>query len=264
MNNKNNNKNNEEEYDDLSIYENNSPHIIKEDKNVYDEQLDENNNSDKDSDDKNLDFIDKKEDDDKEEILLRNKDYNDKISIDKNVFDLINKSLKNINKESERLNNIIKAITANDKNLFNSEQDNENYQQSQIDEAGKEKKVIEGIFNGQSMIGFDGKQYSMPANYASKSKLVEGDTLKLTINNNGAFIYKQISLVERKRVIGKLQRDKNNNFYVESDGKQWKILTASITFFHGEVGDEIVIIIPKQGESNWATVENIISKQKYD
>ena len=42
-----------------------------------------------------------------------------------------------------------------------------------------EGKIIEGIFDGQIMIGPDGKNYPVPANYASKSKLVEGDIMKL-------------------------------------------------------------------------------------
>ena len=58
-------------------------------------------------------------------------------------------------------------------------------------------KIIEGQFDGQNMIGPDGKVYPVPANYASKSKLVEGDTLKLTIAQDGSFIYKQIGPVER-------------------------------------------------------------------
>ncbi|MFZ1243390.1 MAG: hypothetical protein WAQ22_04605, partial [Candidatus Saccharimonas sp.] len=33
-------------------------------------------------------------------------------------------------------------------------------------------KIIEGVFDGQVMIGPDGKNYPVPANYASKSKLV--------------------------------------------------------------------------------------------
>src|SRR3989338_10359289 len=56
-------------------------------------------------------------------------------------------------------------------------------------------KVIEGVFDGQNMIGPDAKQYPVPANYASKSKLVEGDVLKLTIAEDGSFIYKQIGPV---------------------------------------------------------------------
>ena len=64
-----------------------------------------------------------------------------------------------------------------------------------VSEGGK---VIEGVFDGQNMIGPDKKQYPVPANYASKSKLIEGDVLKLTIAEDGSFIYKQISPLERK------------------------------------------------------------------
>ena len=63
-------------------------------------------------------------------------------------------------------------------------------------------KIIEGVFDGQMMLGPDGKSYPIPANYASKSKLVEGDILKLTIADDGSFIYKQIGPVERRQVIG--------------------------------------------------------------
>ena len=51
-------------------------------------------------------------------------------------------------------------------------------------------KIVEGIFDGQVMVDADGKNYPVPANYASKSKLVEGDKLKLTIADDGGFIYK--------------------------------------------------------------------------
>src|SRR3989338_2876015 len=66
-------------------------------------------------------------------------------------------------------------------------------------EASLNGKVIEGIFNGQEMIGPDGSTYAVPANYASKSKLVEGDALKLTIAANGSLVFKQIGPVTRDR-----------------------------------------------------------------
>ena len=53
-------------------------------------------------------------------------------------------------------------------------------------------KVIEGVFDGQNMVGSDGKMYPVPANYASKSKLVQGDILKLTIADDGAFLYSRV------------------------------------------------------------------------
>lgn len=127
----------------------------------------------------------------------------------------------------------------------------------QID--GDEGLVVEGVFNGQIMIGPDGKQYSVPANYASKSKLVEGDILKLTINFDGSFIFKQISPVERTRLVGHLIKDKSTNeFVVLAGDKIYKVLMASVTYFKGEEGDEVVILVSKDSDSNWAAVENII------
>ena len=111
------------------------------------------------------------------------------------------------------------------------------------------------------MIGPDGKKYQVPPNYASKSKLVEGDILKLTIADNGSFIYKQIGPIDRDRIMGQLTKDvSTGDFRVKTDKKIYKVLTASVTYFKGEDGDEITILIPKNSESNWAAVENIIGK----
>ena len=66
-------------------------------------------------------------------------------------------------------------------------------------------KVIEGVFDGQNMVGSDGKNYPVPANYASKSKLVQGDILKLTIADDGTFLYKQIGPVPRVQKVGALK-----------------------------------------------------------
>lgn len=121
-------------------------------------------------------------------------------------------------------------------------------------------KVIEGVFDGQNMIGPDGKQYPVPANYASKSKLVEGDVLKLTIADDGSFIYKQISPIERKKMLGVLVQDDRGDFRVIADGKTFKVLLASLTYFKAEPGDEVTIIVPQEGDTSWAAVENVIKK----
>lgn len=122
-------------------------------------------------------------------------------------------------------------------------------------------KVVEGVFDGQNMIGPDGKVYSVPANYASKSKLVEGDSLKLTIADDGTFVYKQIGPVERRRVIGLLSRDASTGeFVILLEGRTYKVLRASVTYFKGEEGDDIVVLLPKNAEGTWAAVENIIKK----
>src|ERR1700749_5142973 len=100
-------------------------------------------------------------------------------------------------------------------------------------------KVIEGVFDGQNMIGPDGKQYPVPANYASKSKLVEGDVLKLTIADDGSFIYKQIGPMERRKVLGMLTSDDKGEYRVIAEGKSFRVLLASLTYFKAEPGDEV-------------------------
>jgi len=116
-------------------------------------------------------------------------------------------------------------------------------------------KVIEGVFDGQKMAGPDGKEYPVPANYASKSKLVEGDILKLTITDDGGFVYKQIGPVERKQIIGTLVQH-DGAYYVEVNGKEYRILLASVTYFHIELGDQVTIIIPADNpNATWAAVE---------
>lgn len=123
-----------------------------------------------------------------------------------------------------------------------------------------EGNVIEGTFDGQIMVGIDGKQYPVPANYASKSKLVEGDMLKLTITPDGSFLYKQIGPANRKSVIGIVSQDEKGNYFILSEGKPFKVLLASVTYFKAEPGDEVVIVIPRDIESTWAAIENVLQK----
>lgn len=121
--------------------------------------------------------------------------------------------------------------------------------------------IIEGVFDGQNMVGPDGKLYSVPANYASKSKLVEGDLLKLTISPDGSFIYKQIGPVERDRLVGVLVHDDQADEYrVLVKGKFYRVLLASVTYFKADIGDEVVVLVPKGTASSWAAVENVMKK----
>lgn len=124
----------------------------------------------------------------------------------------------------------------------------------------EEGRVIEGTFDGQIMIGTDGKQYPVPSNYASKSKLVEGDMLKLTITPDGSFIYKQIGPVERKRLIGIVHTDAEGNYFIAAEGKAYKVLLASITYFKVEPGDEVTLVISRDLDSDWASIENVLQK----
>src|ERR1700688_2549697 len=101
-------------------------------------------------------------------------------------------------------------------------------------------KIIEGVFDGQNMVGSDGKTYPVPANYASKSKLVQGDILKLTIAEDGAFLYKQISPIPRKQVVGTLMLE-NGHYFVEVGGRKLRVLLASVTYFKAKPGDQVSV-----------------------
>lgn len=119
-------------------------------------------------------------------------------------------------------------------------------------------KVIEGVFDGQVMIGPDGKSYPVPANYASKSKLVEGDILKLTIADDGGFVYKQIGPIPRRQIIGTLTQH-DGAYYVETNGLEYRILLASVTYFRINLGDQVTIIVPEDNpEATWAAVEAVL------
>jgi hypothetical protein len=122
-------------------------------------------------------------------------------------------------------------------------------------------RTVEGVFDGQNMMGSDGVRYITSPNYASKSKLVEGDIMKLTVKGDGTHVYKQIGPVSRRRLIGKLTFDSSTNEHVViCVDEVYKVLDASVTYFKGVPGDEVVILVPTSGTSAWAAVENIVSK----
>ncbi len=125
---------------------------------------------------------------------------------------------------------------------------------SDLEEGGN---IIEGVFNGQTMLDNNGKEYPIPANYASKSKLVPGDVLKLTVKDDGSFLFKQIGPVERKKLIGTLTYE-DGQYKVIAEGKAYKVLLASVTYYKGEVGDKVTLIVPENMESEWGAIENIL------
>lgn len=116
-------------------------------------------------------------------------------------------------------------------------------------------KIIEGVFDGQNMVGSDGKNYPVPANYASKSKLVQGDILKLTISDDGSFLYKQIGPIHRKQVVGQLRLE-GGHYFVDIAGRQFRVLLASVTYFKAKPGDQVSVNLPEDdSQAEWAALE---------
>ncbi|MDD4351442.1 MAG: hypothetical protein PHU71_00465 [Candidatus Gracilibacteria bacterium] len=130
---------------------------------------------------------------------------------------------------------------------------------AELEPSSKEAqgKIVEGVFDGQNMIGPDKRSYPVQANYASKSKLIPGDVLKLTISENGSFIYKQIGPVPRRQAIGTLAYA-DGQYKVMAEGKVYKVLLASVTYYKAEVGDQVTVIVPELEDSEWASIENVL------
>ena len=133
----------------------------------------------------------------------------------------------------------------------------------QLEPAVGEEKVIEGIFDGDKMTDKEWENFPVPANYASKSKLVPGDALKLTVNPDGSFVYKQIGPVERKQIVGTLTYE-DGQYKVVAGKKSYKVLLASITYYKGEIGDKITLIVPENEESEWGAIDNVLPRNISD
>lgn len=120
-----------------------------------------------------------------------------------------------------------------------------------------EGPVYEGVFDGEKMVTADDETFPVPANYASKSKLIAGDELKLIITDSGQFIYKQIGPVERKPIVGTLVQE-DNRYKVLCNGRAYNVLLAAVTYYKAEVGDKVTIIVPVSIETDWAAIDNVL------
>ncbi|MBI3495282.1 hypothetical protein HY065_01505 [Candidatus Berkelbacteria bacterium] len=127
--------------------------------------------------------------------------------------------------------------------------------------SAAESEVFEGVFDGEAMVAPGNKKYPVPPNYASKSKLVAGDVLKLAILDDGSFVFKQVGPVERKKMIGTLE-EIGGRYQVVAEGKRYGVLTASVTYYKARPGDEVTILVPRKEETNFAAVENVITGQE--
>lgn len=118
-------------------------------------------------------------------------------------------------------------------------------------------EVVEGVFDGENMLSSSGKKFLVSANYASKSKLICGDMLKLTITKDGLFVFKQIGPADRRNEISTLEEN-NGRYFVIIDGKKYNVLLASVTYFRAKVGNKLALILPAEGDCDWAAIENVI------
>jgi len=131
-------------------------------------------------------------------------------------------------------------------------------------------EIVEGHFDGENMIGDDGKIYAIPANYASKTKLVVGDRMKRILTDTYREVYKVIQKAAAKRVVGMFTMDETGEFVVLVDAipAPVRVLKASITFAMKQQnlrsGDTVAILIPANGVSTWGAFDSIVKQQGLD
>lgn len=121
-------------------------------------------------------------------------------------------------------------------------------------------KTILGTFDGQNMVGEDNEIYPIPSNYASKSRLVEGDTLKLYVYKDGALIYKQINLAPRVRFIGVVIESPGSIPIIRNPDTDtdYHVLYSSILFFKLRHGDKVAVLSSSDGK--WAAVDTVVQR----
>lgn len=118
---------------------------------------------------------------------------------------------------------------------------------------------IIGTFDGENMVTESGDKYPVPANYASKSMLIVGDTMKL-VNEKGEKRFKQIEHVKRYKTKGTLTK-KEGKFHVVSQEGSYRVLPASVDHSGIAVGEELQIVIPAKNQTAlWAAIESPPSK----
>ena len=111
------------------------------------------------------------------------------------------------------------------------------------------ERVIEGVFNGHKMVGPDGAEYRA----AELCQQIQARRRRHhEAHDHAAWrVYLTNSANSRRRMVGELIQDTvGNQWSVVANGKTYKILTASATFYRGRV-DEVIFLAPETGESAW-------------
>lgn len=122
--------------------------------------------------------------------------------------------------------------------------------------ANKTLPGVMGTFDGESMVTESGEKFSVSANYASKSMLVVGDTLKL-VEEKGEKRFKQIEHVKRQKTKGVLTK-KDGKYHVVAAEGSYRVLPAAVAHFSANVGDELSVFLPaKNLTATWGAIESV-------
>ncbi len=113
---------------------------------------------------------------------------------------------------------------------------------------------VTGKFDGYSMVSENGERFAVPENYAAKSKLVYGDTLKM-IEENGKQLFKQVQRVNRKRVDGILTK-KEGEWFLLTDRGSYKTSDVAAEFQNAQLNIQTTALLPVDNlDAPFATID---------
>lgn len=126
---------------------------------------------------------------------------------------------------------------------------------AEIESKREEKEEsVDGYFDGESFIGDDGRIYPIPANYVSKSLLIDGDKLRLYFVN---MVYKQIGLVPRKTIFATYV---GQTIVEGRNGMSYNVIKSSVSYFKLEVGSEVICDICDEPASKFAAIKGVVKR----
>ena len=125
--------------------------------------------------------------------------------------------------------------------------------------SDEDNKIVEWVFTWEEMLWSDWNKYPIPVNYASKSKMVQWDKLKLTVDWAWRMTYKQIAPIEREIKSGLVTQDKGK-FQVVCESNTYDLLTAAVTHSKAEIWDTISVLLPKGKQASFAAIDSVLPK----
>jgi hypothetical protein len=122
---------------------------------------------------------------------------------------------------------------------------------------------ITGVFDGENMVTETGESFPVPSNYASKSMLVVGDTLKLVEEGkNKEKRFKQVEHVKRHKSNGILTK-KDGKWKVVTPEGSYKVLGAAVEHFGADIGAEVTLHLPANNLTvGYGAIESVVGKAK--
>lgn len=126
-------------------------------------------------------------------------------------------------------------------------------------EKYKDVPGVTGVYDGVHLVTEDGQKIEVPVNYAAKSRIVCGDTLKM-IEEEGKQVFKQIEKIDRKKISGVLMK-KEGKWHIISDLGTFRIADTAAEFQQAELSDEAIAFIPANNSNvPFAALDKVIKK----